>query len=291
MNIILSFFILVISGNVKGASFRDANHNIPEPIAYISLAKPTAVFAYDKKKHIKYLDLINSILSEQSTNKKYKFAGGNYHWIIIDINISIDNSSLLLKHFFSENKIEAFKLGTRHFISYIEERIKFLISRYIYKYDFEKNYATDLINLAEDLKPPTSNRFIYEFINNLIRFKKMPPDIKLKEMSNEVSELLLQNSSIKIQGYCIKIMKYKNPIYIKNDFSFYFNIAINKYKSNVTYNFEFPKSEIAELCPKSEHFELDSKSEFFELDSKSEFFELDSKSEIFELDPKPLRKA
>ncbi|ETB57667.1 hypothetical protein YYC_04504 [Plasmodium yoelii 17X] len=273
MNIILSFFILVISGNVKSASFQDGN-NANRTIAYISLAKPTAIFAHDKQEHIHYLDLINSVLNEQSKNTIYEFEGGNYHWIITNFDIYIDNSNMLLKRFFFENKIEALKIGTRHFISYIKERIKFLISRYIYKYDFEKNYATDLINLAEDLKPPTSNRFIYEFINNLIRFKKMPPDIKLKEMSNEVSELLLQNSSIKIQGYCIKIMKYKNPIYLKKDFSFYFNIDLSKYKPNVIYNFEFPKFDISELFPKSEISELCPKSEISELDPKSEMFEL-----------------
>lgn len=251
MNIILSFFILVISANVKAASFLDVNNTNPKLIAYDVISEPNATFVNDNKRHYTYLNLINDIFRDQSKNTKYAYEGGNYHLAIIDFDISIDNSNRLLKKFFSEKRIEALKLGTIYFISYIKNKIKHLISRYMYKYDFEKNYATDLMNLADDLKTLIYDRFVYEFTHDLIKFRTIPENKKLKERSNQAFEALVQNSSMNIQGYCIKITKDENHIYLSKDFSLYFNITISKYQSNATYDFEFPEYEVVEVGTKA----------------------------------------
>ncbi|WBY57313.1 fam-d protein [Plasmodium yoelii yoelii] len=259
MNIILSFFILVISINVKGTTFQDGNNNIPEPIgyislaqpiAYISLAQPTVVFAYDKKKHTKYLDLINSVLNEQSKNTIYEFEGGNYHWVITNFGISIDNSSLRLKLYFSEKEIDALKFGTKYFISYLRDNIKYLFSRYMDKYDFEKNYGGDLKKLAEDLKALIYDRLNHNFKYNLIKREKKTKDEKVNKKGKKIFKTLVHNSDIIIQGYFIKVRKDGNYTDLTRNLNMYFDININKDNVNSNYDLKFLKSEIIELVSK-----------------------------------------
>ncbi|EUD72909.1 hypothetical protein YYG_01909 [Plasmodium vinckei petteri] len=75
MNIILLFFIFVISSNVKVAIFHDVNNNSPKTIGYISVAHPTAIFTNYKEEYTPYLDAINGVLSYESENTKYAFQG------------------------------------------------------------------------------------------------------------------------------------------------------------------------------------------------------------------------
>ncbi|CDU17985.1 fam-d protein [Plasmodium yoelii] len=247
MNIILSFFILVISINVKGATFQDEDNNIPKPIAYISLAQPTAVFPHDKKKHTKYLDLINSVLSEETKHKIYGFAGGNYHWVITNFGISIDNSSLRLKLYFSDKKTEALKIGTHFLLSYLMDNIKYLVSRYMHKYDFEKNYGGDLKKLAEDLKALIYDEFDHKFKHNLIKFEKEPEDEKINKKGKNIFKTLVHNSDIIIQGYFIKVREDGNYTDLTKCLNVYFNINISKGNADSNYDLKFLKSEIIEL--------------------------------------------
>ncbi|VEV56463.1 fam-d protein, fragment [Plasmodium vinckei vinckei] len=96
-NIILSFFILVICSNVKAAIFQDANNISPKTIGYISVPQPTVTFEHDETKYVRPLDTINYILSYESENIKYPYKGNNYHWIITNFDISLNNSSRCFK--------------------------------------------------------------------------------------------------------------------------------------------------------------------------------------------------
>ncbi|CDU17981.1 fam-d protein [Plasmodium yoelii] len=251
MNIILSFFILLISVNVKGATFQDENNNIPKPIAYESVSQPNAMLIYDNKGHNKYLNAINDTFCDQSKNTKYAYEGGNYHLVITGFDISLDNSSYGIGHYFSKKKLEALKLGTKYFISYLKDRFRYLMSRYMYKYDFETNYATDLTILVDDLKSLIYDRFNYELKHNHIKIKKEPEDEKLKKRSRDIFKILVQCSAIRLQGYIIKTIKDEDQIYLSKESSLYFTIALSNYQSRATYDFKFPEYEIVEADAKS----------------------------------------
>ncbi|CAD2104470.1 hypothetical protein YYG_01914 [Plasmodium vinckei petteri] len=173
-NIILLFFILVIFSNVKAASFQDANNNSPKPIAYASVAHPIVKLHEYKKDNREYLDVIDHILSYESENTNYAYQGNNYHWIITNFDISINNHT----YEFYNNKGRVMISSTIHFISYIKENIKCLATQHMCKYNFENNHDDSLKNLANDLKALIYDKFdkdsegkIYdEFVNNLNGF-------------------------------------------------------------------------------------------------------------------------
>ncbi|CAD2104446.1 fam-d protein [Plasmodium vinckei petteri] len=173
-NIILSFFILLIFSNVKAATFQDENSNSPKPVGYISVAQPTVTLHDCNKEYFKYLEIINCILRYEPENTNYAYQGNNYHWVITDFDISINNSVRNFNDYFFYNK-PAMIRGTAHFISYIKENIKCLATQHISKYDFEKNCDNNLNKLASDLKALIYDKFdkdsegkIYdEFVNDL----------------------------------------------------------------------------------------------------------------------------
>ncbi|EUD72917.1 hypothetical protein YYG_01917 [Plasmodium vinckei petteri] len=61
-NIILPFFILVISSNVKATSFQDVNNSSPHLIEFISVAQPFVTFPDYNEDYFQYLDKINNTL-------------------------------------------------------------------------------------------------------------------------------------------------------------------------------------------------------------------------------------
>ncbi|CAD2104365.1 fam-d protein [Plasmodium vinckei] len=188
LNIILSFFILIIFSNIKAATFQDANNSSPKPIGYISVAQPTAALHDYSKKYIKYLEIINYILTCESENTNYAYQGSNYRWIITNFDIFINNSTRCFKKNYFYNKPGVILKSTIHFISYIKENIKCLVKQHICKYDFENNHDDNLKKLANDLKALIYDKFendsgglIYDrFVNNLkgLVYDKFGNDLK-----------------------------------------------------------------------------------------------------------------
>ncbi|KEG02226.1 fam-d protein [Plasmodium vinckei vinckei] len=246
MKIILSFFILAISGNVKAASFQSEMPDNPQLISYDSVSQPTVTFEHEKKNHNKYLDLINEVLGEQSTNVKYAYDGDNYHMVLTDFDISIDNNHRYVKKFFCKKKTEAVKIGTQFLLAYLNSRLKYICSIHMYKYDFENNFAVDLMEFAHELKALIYDGFLYEYKHNKIKFRKKPEDEKLNAKAKEFFAGLMQNSILNIQGYFIKTRSDGNHIYLNQDVSLYFNVTIGPFTLKATYDFEFPEYEIVE---------------------------------------------
>ncbi|CAD2091895.1 fam-d protein [Plasmodium vinckei lentum] len=246
LNITLSFFILLLFANVKGATFQSANHSSPKLIAYNPITQPTATFTDHKERDTPYLDAINDAFRDESEKTKYAFQGGNYHWVITDFDISIDNDCRSVKKYFSKNEIETIQAGTVFFIAYVKEKFKDVVSRYMYKYDFESNYPTDLMDFSHKLKTSVYDRFEYELTHCLIKYEKEPKDEKLKKRAKKFFEALIQNSDMKMKGHFIKIIWDNDNKCLTHNVSLYFNININKNNANATYNFVFPKHEIVE---------------------------------------------
>ncbi|VTZ68873.1 fam-d protein [Plasmodium chabaudi chabaudi] len=159
INIILSFFILVIFSNVKAATFQDANNNNPQPIAYASVAHPNIKLYKFEKEYREYLDTIDYILNYESENTNYAYQGDNYHWVITDFDMLINNNTRNFYDIFISNKARVIINSTIHFISYIKESIKCLVTQHMKKYDFENNYDDNLKKLANDLKGLIYDKF------------------------------------------------------------------------------------------------------------------------------------
>ncbi|CAD2104454.1 hypothetical protein YYG_01911 [Plasmodium vinckei petteri] len=247
MNIILSFFILGIFSNVKAAIFQNANNNSPKPIGFISVPQPMAIFPKYNKDLDQYLDKINDTLYEQSEDIKYAYEGSNYHWVITDFDISIDNSSSYLNKSISKNRLEALQAGTRYFITYINANIKHIFSRYMHKYDFEKNYDDNLNIFAKDLKALIYDPFDKSFKDGLIKYENEPETKKLRNRAKKTLNALIHNSEIQIKGYFIKISKDGNYTDLCKNKSLYFEIRINKNDINVTHDLKFPIPYVVEL--------------------------------------------
>ncbi|CAD2091829.1 fam-d protein [Plasmodium vinckei brucechwatti] len=246
VKIILSLFILAISANVKAANFQSEDPNNSQLISYDSVAQPTAILECENKKHYKYLDLINDVLGEQSTNVKYAYEGSDYHMVLTDFDISIDNDSHYVKKYFCKKLTEAIKIGTKFFIAYLKGELRYIYSRYMYKYDFENNYAVDLMDFAHDLKALIYDKFPYNYKHDLIKFRQEPENEKLKKKAKEFFLTLMRNSSLNIQGYFIKTRSDENFMYLNQDVSLYFNITIAPFVVKATYDFEFPEFEVIE---------------------------------------------
>ncbi|CAD2091871.1 fam-d protein [Plasmodium vinckei lentum] len=247
MNIILSFFILGIFSNVKAATFQNANNNSPKPIGFISVPQPMAIFPKYNEDIVQYLDKINDTLYEQSEDIKYAYEGSNYHWVITDFDISIDNSSPYLNKSISKNRLEALQTGTRYFITYINANIKHLFSRCMHKYDFEKNYDDNLNIFAKDLKALIYDPFDKGFKDGLIKYENEPETKKLRNRAKKTLNALIHNSEIQIKGYFIKISKDGNYTDLCKNKSLYFEIRINKNDINVTHDLKIPAPYVVEL--------------------------------------------
>ncbi|CAD2091826.1 fam-d protein [Plasmodium vinckei brucechwatti] len=246
LNITLLFFILLLFANIKGATFQNANNSSTKLIAYNPISQPTATFTNHKEKYTPYLNAINDALSNESEKTKYAFHGGNYHWVITDFDIYIDNDCRSVKKYFSKKEIETIQAGTIFFIDYVKGKFKDVVSRYMYKYDFEHNYPTDLMKFVHKLKASVYDRFEYELAHCLIKYEKEPNDVNLKNRANRFFEALVQNSDMKMKGHFIKITWDNENKCLTHNVSLYFNININKNNANVDYNFIFPKRETVE---------------------------------------------
>ncbi|VTZ68870.1 fam-d protein [Plasmodium chabaudi chabaudi] len=247
MNIILSFFILVVFSNVKGATFQDENNNSPQPIAYASVAQPIVTFKHNDKNHTEYLDIINNIFRDESKNIKYAYQFNNHHWIITDFDISIDNSDRNLKRKLSNKKIEGFIKGSAYFIAYIKDNIIYLISQHMHKYDFEKKFYEDSKKLAKKLKVLIYDEFDYDLKQDLIKYERGPENEKYHKMAKEFLEVLVNNSSMRIKGYFIKIREDGNYMDLCEKCHIYFDIHINKKSEISDCYYKSLKPEVAEL--------------------------------------------
>ncbi|SCM21212.1 fam-d protein [Plasmodium chabaudi adami] len=247
MNIIFSFFILGIFSNVKAASFQDENNNSPKPIGYISVAQPTVTFEHDEKNHTEYLDIISNIVREESKNIKYGYKTGNYHWIITDFDISINNFDRNLKRKLSNKKIEGLIKGSAYFIAYIKDNIIYLISKHMHKYNFETRFLECLNELCKNLKTLIYDEFDKDLKNDLIKYETGPENEKYHKMAKEFLEVLVNNSTMKIKGYFIKIREDGNYINLNQNDNLYFNITINKIYTKFTYSFKSLEHEVGEL--------------------------------------------
>ncbi|CAD2091820.1 fam-d protein [Plasmodium vinckei brucechwatti] len=247
LNIILSFFILIISSNVKAATFQDANSNSPKSTGYISVVRPMAIFHKYNKDLKQHLDKINDTLYEQSEDMKYAYEGSNYHWVIKDFLIYIDNSSPYLNRSVSKNRIKELQTGTRYFISYIKEKIKNLASQHMHKYDFENNYDDNLNKLVEDLKDLIYDKFDEKFEKDLIKYENEPKNKRLRDSAKQYFYTIVHNSEINIRGYFIKISKDGNYTHLRQNKSLYFNISISEKNEKVNHYFKIPILKVVEL--------------------------------------------
>ncbi|SCL87539.1 fam-d protein [Plasmodium chabaudi adami] len=247
MNIILSFFILVIFSNVKAATFQDANDNNSQPIGYVSVNKPFASFSKYNKNNIQCFDQINKFLREVPENIKHPYEGSNYHCVITDFVIYIDNSSPYLNRSISKNRIEKLQIGTTYFTNYIKENIKHLFSRNMHKYDFENNYDDNLNILANDLKTLMYEEFDMKFEQDLIKYENEPKNKRLRDSAKQIFYTLVHNSEIKIRGYFIKISENGNYAHLSQNKSLYFCIIINEKNVNVTHDLKIPIPNVVKL--------------------------------------------
>ncbi|CAD2091802.1 fam-d protein [Plasmodium vinckei brucechwatti] len=246
-NIILSFFILVIFSNVKAASFQDENHNSSKPLAYASVAQPIVKFERNEKSHTEYLDIIKNIFREESENMLYSYPCNNYHWIITDFYIYINNSDRSLNKKFSNKKIEGLIKGSAYFIAYIKDIIIYFISKYIHKYNFKKRFYDDLNILVKDLKKLIYDEFDDDLKHDLIKYERGRENEKYHQMAKEFLEVLVHNSDIRIKGYFIQIREDGNYMDLNQDDNLYFNLNINKKDARHDCYFKSLKPEVAEL--------------------------------------------
>ncbi|CAD2104377.1 fam-d protein [Plasmodium vinckei] len=236
MNIILSFFILVIFSNVKAASFQDTNSSSPKSIGVISVNMLVVTFSKYNPSYYHCLDDINKALHEQSEAIKYAYEGSNYHWVITDFDISIDNYPRYLNKSISKNRTEALQIGIDYFISYIKANIKHLFSRYMHKYDFKNDYGINLNILAKDLKTLMYDPFDNDFKNNLIRYENEPENKKIRNRAKKTFNALVKNPAMDIKGYFIKMRKDRNYTHLRQNKSLYFTTSISKNDTNSNYD-------------------------------------------------------
>ncbi|VTZ68872.1 fam-d protein [Plasmodium chabaudi chabaudi] len=240
LNIILSFFILVIFSNVKSATLQDANNNSPKPIGYVSVTHPTAKFTHRETIYTEYLDIINNIFRDESKNLKYEYQGGNCHWVITDFDVSLNNSSQSLKaKFYKKGKAGLIK-GSAYFIAYIKDNIKSLISQHLHKYDFHSNYH-EVKTLAKDLKGLIYDEFDQNLKQDLIKYETGLTNEKYHKKAKNVLKALVNNSSMNIKGYFVKIREDGNYMNLNQDMNIYFDVNISKNDVRAIYKFEFLK--------------------------------------------------
>ncbi|CAD2091880.1 fam-d protein [Plasmodium vinckei lentum] len=246
-NIILSFFILAIFSNVKAATLQDENSNSPQSIAYASIAQPIIKFERDEKSHTEYLNVIKNIFREDSENMIYSYQCNNYHWIITDFYININNSDRNLNRKFSNKKIEGLIKGSAYFIAYIKDIIKYFVSKYIHKYNFNERFYDDLNKLVKDLKTLIYDEFDQDLKQNLIKYESGRENEKYHQMAKEFLEVLVNNSSMRIKGYFIRIQEDGNYMDIDYQNSLHFNLNINKNDTHYDCYFKSLEPKIAEL--------------------------------------------
>ncbi|VTZ68859.1 fam-d protein [Plasmodium chabaudi chabaudi] len=245
-SIILSFFILVTFSNVKAATFQDENNNNHKPIAYASVAQPTIAFEHVEKNHVPYLQIVHDTVRDGSKNIKYTYEGGNYHCIITDFDIYIDNSSQSLKIKLTENGKEGLIKGSSYFIAYIKDIIKYLISQHMHKYDFEEKFCANIWKLTKDLKDLIYDKFNQKLEQDLIKYETGPENEKFHKMAKEYLELLVNNSALNFKGYFIKTKNDGNYTDLCKNKSFYFNILISKDVSKYDNGLKFLEPDVAE---------------------------------------------
>ncbi|EUD72902.1 hypothetical protein YYG_01902 [Plasmodium vinckei petteri] len=275
----------MFSYTAHAATLQDANNSRPQSVGYVSVPQAFFKFHNYAKNNLEYLKIINCILRYEPDNTNYAYQGNNYHWVITDFDIFINN---FVRNFNDQvflNKLEAIK-GTTHFVSYIKENIKYLATQHISKYDFEKNCDNNLNKLASDLKGLIYDKFgndskgkIYdEFVNDLKDFiyDKYINDIKdlicdrpgknskrgikffkgkntnegVPNTEKDFFKWIVDNSEINIRGYFIKIRKDGNYTDLCQNKSLYFNISISRNDANVTHDLKHPQPEVAELVSK-----------------------------------------
>ncbi|CAD2104393.1 fam-d protein [Plasmodium vinckei] len=246
-NIILSFFILVIFSNVKAASFQDKNSDSPKPIAYASVAQPIIKFERDEKSHTEYLDIIKNIFREESENILYSHQRNNYHWIITDFYIFINNYDRSLNRKFSNKKTEGFIKGSAYFIAYIKDMIKHLISHHMHKYDFENKSIAHSRRLAKKLKTLIYDEFDEDLKKDLIKYESERENEKYHKMAKEILEVLVHNSEMRFRGYFIKTREDGNYMDLCQNDQLYFIINMNKNYENVDCYYKPINPEVAEL--------------------------------------------
>ncbi|VTZ68858.1 fam-d protein [Plasmodium chabaudi chabaudi] len=245
MNIILSFFILVIFSNVKAATFQGANNRRPQLIRYISVAQPTATFSHCEKRDNKYLYIINNIVHDESENIKYAYEGSKYHWIITDFDISIDNSSRLLKKKLSKKGHEGLIKGSEYFIAYIKDNIKYLVSQYMHKYNFKKRPYATIRKLTKDLKAMIYDEFDKKLKLDLIKYELRPEDREFHEKAKKTFKALVNNSAINFKGYFIKTRDEDYTDLCKHK-CLYFDINISKNDGSCDHDLKFLEPDVAE---------------------------------------------
>ncbi|SCN60516.1 fam-d protein [Plasmodium chabaudi adami] len=238
-SIILSFFILVIFSNVQAASFQGTNSSSPKSIGLVSLDQTFARFSKFNQKYIPCLEEINKFLRDPEFTK-YTYEGINYHCVITDYAISIDNTSPYLSKSISKNKTEELQIGASYFMTYINANINHLFSKYMHKYDFESNYDGNLNIFAKDLKALIYDPFDKNFKGGLIKYENEPEKKKLRDSAKQTFYEIVHNSEIEIEGYFIKISKDGNYEHLKENKSLYFNIKINKNDTNAKYELKTP---------------------------------------------------
>ncbi|EUD72907.1 hypothetical protein YYG_01907 [Plasmodium vinckei petteri] len=247
MNIILSFFILGIFSNVKAAIFQNANNNSPKPVGYISVAQPTVTFNHDEKSHTEYLDIISNIVRDESENIIYAYKGGNYHWVITDFYIYINNSDRSLNKKFSNKKIEGLIKGSAYFIAYIKDIIIYFVKQNMHTYNFQSDYYDIVKKFAKKLKAFIYDEFDHDLKKDLIKYEIGRENEKYHKMAKEFLEVLVNNSSIRFKGYFIKIREDGNYMDLCQTDHLSFNIIMNKNDYRPMASLNCPDPEVGEL--------------------------------------------
>ncbi|CAD2091840.1 fam-d protein [Plasmodium vinckei lentum] len=246
-NIILSFFILAIFSNVKAASFQDENNNSPKPVGYISVAQPTVTFNHDEKSHTEYLDIISNIVRDESENIIYAYNGGSYHWIITDFYIYINNSDRSLNKKFSNKKIEGLIKGSAYFIAYIKDIIIYFVKQNMHTYNFQNDHYDKVKKFTKNLKAFIYDEFDQDLKKDLIKYESGRENEKYHQMAKEFLEVLVNNSSIRLKGYFIKIREDGNYMDLCQTDHLSFNIIMNKNDYRPMANLDCPDPEVGEL--------------------------------------------
>ncbi|CAD2091877.1 fam-d protein [Plasmodium vinckei lentum] len=246
-NIILSFFILAIFSNAKAATFQDENNNSPKPIAYASVAQPTVKFERDEKSHTEYFDIIKNIFRDESENILYSHHCNNYHWIITEFYIFINNYDRSLSRKLSNKKTEGFIKGSAYFIAYIKDMIKHFISHHMHKYDFENKYIEHSRMLSKKLKSLIYDEFDEDLKRDLIKYESGRENEKYHKMAKEILEVLVHNSEMRFRGYFIKTREDGNYMDLCQNDQLYFVINMNKNYENIDCYYKPLNPEVAEL--------------------------------------------
>ncbi|CAD2091828.1 fam-d protein [Plasmodium vinckei lentum] len=245
-NIILSFFILAISSNVKATSFQDANNSGPQSVGYVSVAQPIIAFEHVETSHIPYINIINDTVRNGSENMKYPYEGGKYHWVVTDFVIFIDNSSQSLKTKLSEDDKEGLIKGSAYFIAYIKDMIKYLVSQHMHKYDFEENTCVNMRKLIKDLNDLIYDKIDKKLKQDLIKYEREPENEKFHKKAKEYLELLVNNSAMTLKGYFLKTKNDGTNIDLCKITNLYFDINMWKNKGFYKHEFKPLEPEVAE---------------------------------------------